>query len=472
MMSLRGLLVRTLLSVLLPVWAVTGGVSYLSAAHEVDEIYDQQLQELALPLLPLDLPALQRAMAALHAPVAGRDADGDPELAVLVWRDAGELVWRSPAAPALSWADRRGQDAAAGPATVSLDGQRWRVQWFRQAGAGPWLAVLMPLHERDELATAMAIGLATPILLAGLLLWPVVAWAVWRGLRPLASLGREVARRQGRDLSRIDGAQVPQELQPLLAELNALLARLDDALGREKRFTADASHELRTPLAAAQVQIEVAQGALDPDTRSRALDKARLGLVRAGHLTEQLLTLSRLDHQWGLLTLGGDAIPGWQTDLALGALLHEVVADLSLEALAKGIELSLSLPEAPCLLPGQPVWMAMALRNVLGNAIKHTPQGGQIEVALALTPQAAQVSVCDSGPGLSEAQCARLGERFYRLDPTQPGAGLGLSIVARVMAIHQGSWQARPRPGSGGLCVTLTWPCSGAAPVPAAPLKP
>jgi two-component system, OmpR family, sensor histidine kinase QseC len=265
---------------------------------------------------------------------------------------------------------------------------------------------------------------------------------------------------------------VPQELQPLLVELNALLVRLEDALDHEKRFTADASHELRTPLAAAQVQIEVAQGAPDSESRHKALDKAREGLVRASHLTEQLLTLSRLDHQLGLLTLGGDPVPGWQAELDLAARLHEVVADLSLAALAKQIELTLSLPDDPCLLPGQPDWLSMALRNVLGNAIKHTPPSGQIDVALAMTQHEARVTVSDSGPGLSAAQCARLGERFLRLDQTQPGAGLGLSIVARVMAIHQGRWQAQHRSDEGGLCVTLTLPRTGAPPVPAVTLQP
>lgn len=462
MMSLRGVLVRTLLSVLLPVWAVMGGLSYLSAAHEIDEIYDEQLQELALPLLPLDLPALQRALHALHAPLLARGGDGEPELAVVLWRESGELVWRSPMAPALSFADRRARGGADDPYTVSLDGQRWRVQWFHQVAAGPWLAVMKPLHERDELAAAMAVGLATPILAAGVLLWPVVAWAVWRGLRPVGSLGQEVSRRQGRDLSLIDGTQVPQELQPLLGELNALLLRLEHTLDHEKRFTADASHELRTPLAAAQVQIEVAQGALDAESRHNALGKAREGLVRASHLTEQLLTLSRLDHQLGVLTLGGDPIPGWRRDANLSTCLHDVVADLSLDALNRQIELSLHQPETPCLLPGQPDWMVMALRNVVGNAIKHTPQGGRLDVALDVTPHAARVTVLDSGPGLSADQCARLGERFLRLDQAIPGAGLGLSIVTRVMAIHQGTWAAQPRADASGLRVTLTWPRSGA----------
>lgn len=460
MSSLRSRLNRTLLVVLLPIWLVMALVSYAVAIEEVNEIYDQQLHELSLPLLTMSVPDLQSSLD--QAQASEDDAQG-AEFGVMLWNAHGHMLYRSPMAPPLALADHPGDDND-DVKTVSLHGERWRVHWFKREAADQWMAVALPLHERDELAAALGLGLVAPAALAALLLVPLVSWAVGRGLRPLTAVGEEVARRRGRDLSRIQADQVPSEVQPLLGEINALLVRLDEALNHEKRFTADASHELRTPLAAAQTQIEVAQGAPDDTQRAHALAQAHQGLARASHLTEQLLALARLDHQLGLQAMAPAAndVPGWMALCPLGDLVREVVAEQSAAALGKGQELSLDLPDQAVLVSGQPDWLSMAVRNVLSNAIKFTPHGGQVHISVTSDASQALVSVQDSGPGLPAEQQAQWGQRFFRADHSVPGAGLGLSITSRVMDIHQGELRLQSDPS--GLKATLCMPLALVAP--------
>ncbi|HRH16694.1 MAG TPA: ATP-binding protein [Aquabacterium sp.] len=456
MRSLRVRLVRTLLAALLPIWLIMALVSYWSAVEEVDEIYDLQLQESARPLLPLSVPEIRRLLdRPLSEPLVDEPRS---EFAVIVWNAQGQALYRSPVAPPLGFSDHLLRDSQASVRTVTLHGgERWRVQWFEQVKAGRWMAVMLPLYERDELAMAMAVGLASPVLLAMVLLVPLVFWAVRRGLAPLQAIGQQVAQRLGQDLSHISGDQVPSEVQPLLHEINALLGRLGEALAHEKRFTADASHELRTPLAAAQVQVEVALGAQDEAVRQAALMHAQTGLTQASRLTEQLLLLSRLDHQWGQQSVAAQVhdVPGWRVGASLGEVVREVVADLSVPALGAGLELSLDLPDQPCLVSLQPDWFSVALRNVLSNAIKFTPEGGQVHITVTQSATEGCVSVHDSGPGVPAEQLAQLSQRFFRGDHAKPGAGLGLSIVARVMAIHQGQLRFEQEQG---LKVSLVLP--------------
>lgn len=462
MRSLRVRLVRTLLAALLPIWLIMALVSYWSAVEEVDEIYDLQLQESARPLLPLSVPEIRRLLdRPLSEPLVDEPRS---EFAVIVWNAQGQALYRSPVAPPLGFSDHLLRDSQASVRTVTLHGgERWRVQWFEQVKAGRWMAVMLPLYERDELAMAMAVGLASPVLLAMVLLVPLVFWAVRRGLAPLQAIGQQVAQRLGQDLSHISGDQVPSEVQPLLHEINALLGRLGEALAHEKRFTADASHELRTPLAAAQVQVEVALGAQDEAVRQAALMHAQTGLTQASRLTEQLLLLSRLDHQWRQQSVAAQVhdVPGWRVGASLGEVVREVVADLSVPALGAGLELSLDLPDQPCLVSLQPDWFSVALRNVLSNAIKFTPEGGQVHITVTQSATEGCVSVHDSGPGVPAEQLAQLSQRFFRGDHAKPGAGLGLSIVARVMAIHQGQLRFEQEQG---LKVSLVLPRADVSP--------
>jgi signal transduction histidine kinase len=450
MTTLRWRLTRTVLSLVLPLWVLIGSVAYWSVLHELDEIYDAQVRDVARPLQELSTPELmayvQRAQDAAHA------VSDQIDFGVMVWDEDGGLLYRSPEAPSLSYGDRPRKDSLAS-AGVSGEALHHRVRWLHQAPQKRWLAVSVSLHERDELALAMGVGLALPLVLTGVLMWPLMWWGVSRALAPVRELVASVGRRAGHDLSPIDVPGLPRDIEPLAHEVNALLERLQDALTREQRFTADASHELRTPLAGAAAQLEVAQASQTEPERQRALLKAGQALQRASELASQLMFLARLDHHSG----GAVPVPGWRHDIDLLPLVREVVADEFEAAHQRGVGLALECAGPLPLLAGQPLWLSTAVRNLVHNAVGHAPPSSDVVVRLFSRDGAVLVAVADQGPGLPDALRDQVGRRFARgpESQTRAGTGLGLSIVRRVLDLHGGDWAFSEGPG---LTATLSLP--------------
>lgn len=442
MRSLKSGLARALLWVMVPIWLLLALGSYWSVMIEVDEIYDQQLRELATPLLNLTVRQIE---ATWHGDARARNEDDDDRSAVRVWDLNGALVFASPGAPSVAFASR----PVAEPHAVQKlrhGHVRWLMHWYFQPEHGRWMAIMRPMTERDELAVALGAGLAMPAVLAVVMMLPLGAWAIRRGLRPLQMVGAQVASRRSQDLSTIDATQVVSEVVPLVQEINGLLERLDVALSAEKRFTSDASHELRTPLAAARAHIEVAMGSQDDSARQRALTQALKGLAQASELTEQLLLLARLDHQ---------SHAAWTSSVDLGALLRELSATHGVQALGMDVSLGLTLPPHACHVMGHAAWLSVAVGNLLANAVKFTPAGGQVDVSLVDTGDAVRIHVRDSGPGVPGDQLQALGQRFARGRHDLPGAGLGLSIATRIVDLHGGTLHFE---NEGGLHVTLMLP--------------
>jgi two-component system sensor histidine kinase QseC len=201
---------------------------------------------------------------------------------------------------------------------------------------------------------------------------------------------------------------------------------LQQAFETERRFTSDAAHELRTPLAAIKTQAQVALRSSADEERRRALNQVISGVDRASHLVQQLLTLARIDPT---LWVGSELID-------LPALASEVLAEIAPMALARDIDLSLEAGLPPAI-RGDRAMLGMMLRNLVDNAIKYTPAGGKVEVRLARDGARLNLSVDDSGPGITPEERARVFERFYRQVGTNvPGSGLGLSIVKRIADLH------------------------------------
>jgi two-component system sensor histidine kinase QseC len=313
------------------------------------------------------------------------------------------------------------------------------------------------VDSRQAILMAVMRGMLAPLLfglpLLGLLVWG----AVRRGLLPLRTLQDQLSTRDPQALSALPAqARAPAEVAQLRDALNQLFARMAALLESERRFTADAAHELRTPIAAIRAQAQVAQGAADNAERHHALQATLAGCDRANHLVQQLLTLSRLE-----------ALPaahGQRVDL--GALTRSVAAELAGQALGHGQELTLEAPTGAWLQADEAL-LRVLLRNLIDNALRYSPSGARVSLQVQADPHEVRLQVDDSGPGMAPADLARLGERFFRaLGQGQPGSGLGLSIVGRIVAAQGGSWQAQPSRALGGLCVTVCWPAAG-APQPA-----
>lgn len=422
---------RMLLALLLSaplVWGLALLFSIDRARHEINELFDTELIRLArqvqstLPAASLEvIEPPPSAEPGGQAPLQG-DAELE-DLSIAVWDAKGRLLL----------VDREGVNLpyrpdASGFTNLRFDGvaEPWRG-YYLQSASGEWLiAVGQNLDEREELVRNLIAGQILPWVLTLPLLMLVMGYAVRRALKPVRELSHEIESRAADDLKPLPSGEVPTELQPLVTAMNALLARIGDTLDRERRFTADAAHELRTPLAALQAQWDATQLA-GSGPALPARDKVSEGLARLSRLVTQLLSLSRVEQFAPSTPL---ARIDWlaQAEQALTDVLplaERAHVELAVEPPPTDID---ALP-----LVGDSALVTALLRNLLDNAVRHSPLGGQ--VTLRLGPEA--IEVLDEGAGVADEHLPRLGDRFFRPPgEAQPGSGLGLSIVQRIAALH------------------------------------
>jgi two-component system sensor histidine kinase QseC len=310
-----------------------------------------------------------------------------------------------------------------------LDGSKWRVFSLVLEDEPRHIYVGERYDVRDELILQVTLNALYPLSLA----LPILALLIWlgigRGLAPLTRIAGEVAARSPNNLEPVAGsAAAPQEVQPLICALNDLLARLQSAFERERRFTSDAAHELRTPLASLKIQAQVALRAREPAQRQHALQQIIEGVERSTRLVSQLLTLARLDPE----TSADVLVPVELQDLAA-----EVIEELTPASRRKGIAVRLQTARTGPIL-GLPTALRVLIRNLVENAILYSPEGGEVAVAIAESAGRLELSVRDNGPGIAAEEIPLVFNRFYRgsNEPGAVGSGLGLSIVRRIAEIH------------------------------------
>jgi two-component system OmpR family sensor kinase len=283
--------------------------------------------------------------------------------------------------------------------------------------------------------------------LLGVLVWVVVG----RGMDPLRRAALEVSQRSPDALQPIAQNGLPEEVQPLIGSLNGLLGRLSHALEAQRAFVADAAHALRTPVTALQLQIQLLERAQSVDERDAATARLKDGLKRMTHLVEQLLTLARQDPAQQLRVA---------QDVPLDALASEVLAEQSVLAEAKSIDLGLARAE-PLKVSGDRESLRVLLSNLVDNAIRYTPSGGRVDVAVAIEDGRPVLSVEDSGPGIPPHERARVFDRFYRVESSDAsGSGLGLAIVRNVAERHGAQIELDSGGGGRGLKVSVRFPAT------------
>lgn len=440
--SLQGRLLGLILGLVVGAWGVTAVVTWLDARHELDELLDGHLAQAAALLV------VQQANGTddddvVNAPLLHRYA---PKVAFQVFHD-GQLTMRSAAAPTtpMSGIDPRFES---GFKTVQIDEVDWRVFAARGAQRDVQVYVGEQLESRDAILWAVLRSTLWPMAAALPLLALAIGWAVHRGVAPLKRLGHALALREPQALNPVQVEAAPSEMTPLLDALNGLFARISDLMASERRFTADAAHELRTPIAAIRLQAQVAQGEANDVLRQRALNGTLEGCDRAARLVDQLLTLSRLEA--GAVTLG--------QPVDLGMVVRSVVAELALQAIDKQQSIEVDA-QASCLVQGDALLLAVLVRNLVDNAIRYSPMKGHIQIAVRRTPDHIRLLVDDSGPGMSQADMQRVGERFFRVLGTgQTGSGLGWSIVRRIADVHRAHAVIGRANGLGGLSAMVDWP--------------
>ncbi|NEV62185.1 ATP-binding protein [Thiorhodococcus minor] len=422
MRSIRHRLLLSLFVVWATIWIAVAAVSLDRSEHEVGELMDAQLAQTAHVLLQLtregslpDAASQPQALTPIGHPY-------ESMISFQLWRQ-GKLISTFGAAPPEPLAH------APGFSDHRIADTHWRVFGLPTGRTDEIVFVGQSYAIRHELIQYLTVHALRPILwsmpLAVLLIW----LAVTDGLRPLGRLTSQVSHRSAEQLDPIDPSRSPIEIRPLTLALNGLMKRLDRALAAERHFAADASHELRTPFTIIRAHAQIARRSKRAQERDQALDLLTQGIDRASHLISQLLVLSRLHHSVG---------DGGAESCSLAAVAGEAIEDKSVMADTRGVTLAAKCPpDDPVLVELPPAPLAVLVANLLDNAIKFTPPGGQVRVSIKARREHAFLSVEDSGPGISAKDRARVFDRFYRAaGQTAPGAGLGLSIVRRICDIY------------------------------------
>ena len=439
--SLRRQLLVTLLAAILGVFLFMGMATYYMARRQIDAIMDYHLSQLALSLRG---PLLERNGKGLG------DEEGPVfDMVIQIWNEAGMRLYLS--RPSTDLPDQ----AQLGYATVLTSKGRWRT--YSIIHERHVIQVAQPMSSRDRLAADAALGTLMPLLvilpLVGMLVW----YLVGRGLQPLNTLARVVRTRQPDALAPLSDQGVPEEALPLVEALNGLLCRLDQAMVTQRAFVADAAHELRTPLAALHLQLQLTERASCEAERQVALNDFRQGLKRATRVMEQLLMLARQVPEAGRATV--ETV--MQIDLA--ELVADVIAGFQALAEAKNIDLGVDRMDEILTVSGQKEALRALLGNLIDNAIRYTPAGGQVDVSAWLDEEAqgggrVWLEVSDNGPGVPEEERCRIFDRFYRRPgQDEAGSGLGLAIVKAVAERHQAELLLQTSP-AGGLSIRVGLP--------------
>jgi two-component system sensor histidine kinase TctE len=333
----------------------------------------------------------------------------------------------------------------------NIHGDEVRVAYqFVPVSPGRWpvlVQVAETRHKREQLASRIISGVLLPqfaiIPLAVILVW----LGLTRGLAPLNRLQLRIRQRRPDDLSPINLRSVPEELKPMVAAFNDMMARLDDNLDAQQRFIAAAAHQLKTPLTGLKTQTELALQETDCVQLHDYLQRIAAGVDRASHLTYQLLQLARAE--------ASHEQPHAMEPVDLEELALAVTAHCVPRALARNIDLGFEEAGAEMKISGVPLLLREMIDNLVDNAIKYTPTGGRVTVRLRAAPDWA-LEVEDTGIGIAEEDRPRVFERFYRVLGTDAeGSGLGLAIVREIAELHRARIEVLPGPGGQGTLIRV-----------------
>jgi len=296
-------------------------------------------------------------------------------------------------------------------------GQLWRSYAGEDENSHMHVLILQPLEERFQDLLHSFVGYALVLILLWLMQWIMLHFLIKRQFSVIHQLSKQISAKNADDLSPVQAGEVElKELQPMLGQLNRLLQRLDQSLQAEQRFTADASHELRSPLSAIQMRLQLLQ---------------RKYPERAADFIQMQQDVSR-----GIQT--SDNLP--KTYFSMQESVEEAIQALHLFAKEKHIQLhwqDVADLQGQILANQQLIFTCV--RNLVDNAIRYTPEHGQVYITLQQQQQYLALIIENEGQGMGTESLARLGERFYRaLGSKTQGSGLGLSICKKIIELHHG----------------------------------
>ncbi len=448
MNSIRGRLTVILIGMTCLVWLFAVIWIHVSTQSRLEKVLDARLMEAA---------RMVNSLLTERRVEVSPDGDGgqlslkpledfpiyESQLFCQIWALNGKLVGRSESAPG-----ERLTNVANGFSDTIVAGERWRVFAIENTQLGVRVMVGDSVSVRKHLVQNVVTGVVLP----ALLLLPILAVLIWlcvrRGLNPLSSLARTLSKRDARDLRPLPEENLRSEIAPAVSALNDLFHRVEEARERERNFAIFAAHELKTPLAGLKTQAQIAEGAKDDAMRANAVRQIAAGVDRTSRLVNQLLDLAALET--------GDELEPPAPEPAC-QLLVSISTDMRMLAAHRGVKIELP-NNLPLVSMQYPHLFTLAMRNLIENAVNHSPEGGTVRCNLNKDDDRLIFTVEDDGPGIPQQELAHVTERFYRgSNRSENGSGLGLAIVQMAASRMNGTIELHNR-SEGGLRASLIIP--------------
>jgi len=446
---------RLVLSILISMLLILGGMgiwSHLVADHESEEMFSARLATSARVLESLVARQLEKATITspiiINLPKELEDHDGanevaghpyETKIAFQVWSKGGSLLAKSTSAP-----NEPLGSFVSGFTKYQLNDELWHVFTIQ---SGDVLVLAAEKNSvREEMSDDLSVAILTPITAGALLLLVIVNLIAYKNLKPLQSLADLLSKREPRSVESIALDETPNELKPVIQELNHLLQRVRDTVQREQRFIDAAAHEIRTPIAALQIHIQNAVNANNDLERDKSLEEALKGLRRTTRLAEQLLTFSRVsgtvdDEKASLLSL--DAICE-EVIHAQSPILHQQGQTIKLEANGDFVILS------------EQTKIERVIQNLIDNASKYGAQNSVIGVSLKQSDGLIELSVSNDGTPIPEFEKEKIFNPYYRvLGGKSSGSGLGLAIVKEILNQYQATIKVTDKSPNNGTTITI-----------------
>ncbi|MGH8177377.1 MAG: ATP-binding protein [Steroidobacter sp.] len=377
------------------------------------------------------------------------------DLIVQIWDRDGRLVTTS--WPELAFP----RQATDGFHDLFLGALRWRAYTLHTPERT--VQIVQRLDFRQMIVREHVVGSSLPVLL----LIPLSAAILWFGirmaLRRLEGVARAAAAQDEHNFRELPLEHVPCEIHSLVVAVNKLLARLSDAFCSQRRFVQDAAHELRTPITAMTLQLENLKARVTDPTTAEQVAQLEAGLARTKRLVEQLLRLARQEAPHP--TAAAVAVQ-------LDDLLREAVTDLLPIADRRRIDLGFAASVAASV-RGNRDELRSLVHNLLDNALRYTPEGGIVDVALHSDDGRVTVEIIDNGPGIPLELLPRVFDRFFRIEGSgSEGSGLGLAIAKNAAERNDVQLDLRNRGDGSGLIARMRFVAVAAAASRVVPLQP
>jgi len=450
-MSIRRYLVLTLFSALTLITFIAAIQGYKVSMSRAEKQFDQQLFDLANTLL-----AVQETTTVTTFPLSQntkpKQVKQQGSFAFQVWKNNALLVKTNNAPDHLIISGLPSSNSLSHFSEVNFLDKRWRVFTLKNnkpsatESAAMFVVVAQPLQTRFALAQDLILAAVTPMIIAIIILSFLIYIIITQGLKPLHHLSAELSKRDTNDFSSLNLPVNNTELAETIETLNKLFYRLNSAFQRERHFAEDAAHELKTPLSVLKINVhnitqdfsQRLSNNTSPITPSEvghfeSIKELSCSVDRMGHVIDQILNLNR--------TNTAQIVSG-SSRFNLKLLLQQVIAELYTDLLAKNQTIELFSDNIELFAHEFSVHLLAV--NLISNANKYTPEGGDIKVTVSLVGEGNnRIVLCveDSGAGIAPQEYNRVFDRFYRIGGDQHlsntlGCGLGLTIVKHIADVH------------------------------------